>query len=354
MALECLTGLVGLSQRDCDCVSGGQPSGWNDSVTGYYLDDHVYGFPVKEALYANIDCGNTTIWNTLAEARTNGIRDMKNDLLQALGTERESNVVNWQGLIGKTDGSGSYISGSTKVGIQLRPRMRLRDTYFMVKALWININATKAVTMGISSNANNGGYTAVTQSVNVTANTWTRCEFTSEQSLPMYLEGTQDLRYDLYYEPDGSQSRQNKIWCCGKPAWMQHFDYGTFSLSSLPTDDILPTGSEGYGIAVEGYFTCNKLDWICNLEEMNGLDLRDLIGRLIQYRSAIYLITSVLKSGQVNKYTLMGQEGLYRQRSSLKGWYENDIRWVAQHLPSGVTSCWGCEKNAPYIGSITS
>lgn len=352
MALDCLNGLVGLSQRNCDCVSGGRPSGWNDSSTGYYLDDRVYGVPVKEALSSNLDCGEDNIWDLLTEARTNGIRDMKSDLLQTLNTERESRVVNWRGLIGKTENTGSYITGSTKVGIQLRPRKRMKDAYFQVKALWINVNATKSVTMGIASN--DGTFSSVTQSVAVTANEWTRCEFSSEVSLPLYSIGKQDLRYHVYYEPDGARSRQNRLWCCSKPAWLQHFDYGAFSLADLPADNVIPSNNDAYGLAIEGYFTCNKLDWICDLPEMNGLDLRDLIGRLIQYRSAIHAITAILRSGQVNKYTMLGVEGLSRQRNSLMSRYDNDIRWVAQNLPAGVTSCWGCEKSAPQVMNLIS
>jgi len=352
MSLTCLSGLVGLSNRDCSCVSGGQPSGWNSSVTGYFLDDREYGFPLKDALDANLECGENNIWDLLSEARTQGIRDVKNDLLQSLHTTRESRIINWRGVIGKTDNVGSYIPGSTYNGIQLRPRIRMKDAYFMVKALWLNINTTGSITVGIASN--DGTFTATSESASVTANTWTKHTFSSAISLPLYSIAKPDLRYHIYYQPDGNQGRQNRLWCCTKPVWLQHFEVGAFALTALPGDDVLPTTQEAAGIAIEGYFTCNKLDWICDLEEMNGYDMRDLIGRLIQWKSSIHLITSVLRSGKVNKYTLLGQEGLYRQRSHLMKMYEEAILWVSQNLPSGVTGCWGCERNAPMINSIMS
>lgn len=353
MSLSCLEGLVGLSSRDCTCVSGGQPSGWSDSETGYYLDDREYGFPIKDALDANIECGENSIWDLLSEARTQGIRDVKNDLLQSLNTVRESRVINWRGVIGKTDNTGSYITGAANVGIQLRPRIRMKDAYFMVKSLWINTDTTNAsLNVGIASN--DGTFSATTDTASVTANTWTKHTFSSPVSLPLYSIAKPDLRYHIYYEPDGAKSRQNKIWCCNKPAWLQHFEYGAFSLASLPSDDVIPTTQEAYGLAIEGYFTCNKLDWICDLEEMNGLDMRDLIGRLIQWKSAIHLITSVLRSGKVNKYTLLNQEGMFRQRSHLQGMYSETILWVSQNLPGGITSCWGCERDAPRVDSLIS
>ena len=352
MALDCLSGLVGLSRRDCNCVSGGQPSGWSDSETGYYLDDQEYGFPLKDALDANLLCGESTIWTLLANARTQGIRDVKSDLLQSLNQVRESRVINWRGVIGKTDNVGSYISTNTYESIQLRPRIRMKDAYLTVKALWININQTKSVTVGISSN--DGTFADVSGSASVTANTWTKFTFPTAQQLPLYSIAKQDLRYNVFYQPAGAQGRQNRLWCCSKPQWIQHLEAGTFSMAALPGDDVIPTHQEATGLAIEGYFTCNKLDWICDLEEMNGLEMRDLIGRLIQWKSSIHLITNVLRSGKINKFTLMNQEGLYRQRNHLKANYENTILWVSQHLPQGVTSCWGCERDAPQISFLKS
>lgn len=352
MSLTCLTGLVGLAQRDCNCVSGGQPSGYNSSESGYYLDDREYGFPLKEALDANLDCGEGNIWSLLSEARTNAIRDVKSDLVQTLTTAREDRVINWRGLVGKTETTGGLITGAAKVGVQLRPKFRLKDAYFVAKALHININATKSVTVGIASN--DGTFTAVSGSASVTANQWSKYTFPTAVSLPLYSIATQDLRYHVYYEPDGAKSRQNRLWCCSPPGWKQHLEAGAFSSASLPIDSELPTSQDAYGLAIEGYFTCNKLDWICDLEEMNGYDLRDFIARLIMYKGAIHAIHSVLESGKVNKYTLMKTEHLLGRRNKLMKLYSEGMLWVAQELPSGVTSCWGCERNAPQVNSLIS
>jgi len=171
--------------------------------------------------------------------------------------------------------------------------------------------------------------------------------------LPMYSIGTTDLRYNIAFQPDGAQVKQNRLWCCQKPPWMSHLAAGAFDLAALPdNEEVLYTLSTCPGIAIEGYFSCNKLDWICDLDEMNGLNLQDLIARLIQWKSSIHLITGVLRSDRVNKATLLDTEGLYRQRSFLQKNYENAILWVAQNLPSGVSACWGCERNAPRVDKM--
>ncbi len=353
MALDCLAGLVGLANRECPCLSGGRPSGWNDSESGYYLDDREYGFPVQSSLYANLDCGEATIWDTLAEARSQGIRDVKSDLQQALETVRESRVINWRGLVGKAEGTGSNVATSAYAGIQLRPRLRMMDAVFVLQAVYININATKSVAVTVSSN--DSTFTPASESASVTANAWSRHEFSSPISLPLYSIGKTDLRYNIAFQPDGATVKQNRLFCCGKQPWMQHLDAGGFDLASLPdNEEVLYTNTTLPGLALEGYFSCNKLDWICSLEEMNGLAMRDLIARLIQWKSAIHLITGILRSGNVSRATLLDQEGLYRQRSFLAKKYENAVLWIAQNMPGGVTSCWGCEKAEPQVNALVS
>lgn len=353
MSLTCLSGLVGLANRDCPCLSAGKPSGFNDSSSGYYLDDRTDGFPVKSALYDNIDCGESTIWDTLEEARNQAIRDVQIDLMQGLQTTRESQIINWNGLIGKAEGSGSYINTNTYSGIQIRPLARMRDAYFIISAVWIDINETKSVPVHVTSN--DPTFTPVSVSASVTSSGWTQYELDSPVSLPLYSVNQSDLRYNVSYEPGGAKARQNRIWCCARPAWKAHVDVGAFSEASIPNNELtLPTLNDALGFAVEGHFTCNRLDWICNLDVLNNLYVQDLVARLIQWKASIGLISGVLRSDGVNRATMLDHQGLYRQRNHLSGKYQNAILWIAQNLPSGVTSCWGCEHNQPQLTGLFS
>jgi hypothetical protein len=334
-------------------LSGGKPSGWNDSTSGYYLDDHSHGYPIKNALFANIDCGQSNVWDMLSEARANAIRDVKSDLLQALQANRESPIINWRGSIGMRENIGSYLSTASTVGYQLRPKRRMRDAYFMLTGAWIKIDQTKSVNVHV--NSNDVEFTATSGVANCVANTWSEFTFNTAVSIPLFNENQWDLRYNVYYEPDGARAIQNKLWCCSPPGWKEHFDVGSFSEAAAPTDDtFIPTHVEGAGLVLTGYFTCNKLDWICNLREMNQYDTQDLISRLIQWNGAINLMNRVYFSGKINYYSLMVDKEFFAHRASLVKRYENTIIWVAQNLPGGVTSCWGCEKNEPQISSLQS
>lgn len=350
MALDCLDGLVGLANRECECASASRPSAWNSSQSGYYLTDREYGFPVKDALFANLDCGETTIWDTLTEARTQAIRDFKLDLQQALGRARDSRVISWRGTVGKAEATSYFTSAPAHVGVQIRPKHRLKDAVFIIKALHVGLNTTKTVNLTISSNRPD--FSAQSVSATATAGTWVRTELSSSVELPLYDIARTDVKYNIRYQPGGALPRYNKIWCCSRPRWQQHIAAHGIEQSGTWDEDAKALGDHGYGLAIEGYFTCNKLDWICDLEEMNGLDFRDLVARCIQYKGAIKLISAILESGKINFYTLLDQEGLYRKRSKLGKLYVENLQWIAHNLPANVSSCWGCHRGVPTVEAV--
>lgn len=349
MSLSCLDTLVGLSSRDCNCTSGSRPSGYATSDSGYYLDDREYGFPVQDALLATQDCGEDSIWAMLSTARSQAIRDVKLDMQQALTDRRESRVINWRGTIAKAESTGYNSTTSGESGIQIRPRYRLKDASFVVKAIWLGLDTTRVVTVNFSSN--DGSFTNASGACNATAGQWVRTALDTPVTLPMHSIARTDVKYNIHFDLDGAKAYNNRMYCCRTPQWMAHVDaFGI--LDSSFNDDTIYSSNYAGGMAVEGYFTCNKLDWICDVEEMNGLDFRDLMARCIQYKGAVKLMSMVLESGKVNYYTLLDREGLERRRSRLQKMYMEYILWVAQNMPSNVTSCWGCDKAAPRIAPI--
>lgn len=325
-----------------------ETSGINQSDSGYYLTDFEYGFPAKDSVLSNIECGEGGFWNLMITAREQAIRDTKNDLLQALQDTRESKVINWRGLVGKNQSSG-FSAANGEVGLQVRPIRLMKDGAFVIKAIHLNTDTAETYTVTISSNDNT--FTEQTVDIEAAAGQWVRHELTNTISLPMYSVAAEDLRYNIRYTPGSAKPAYNKIWCCGRPPWTQHLDVRGFD-----TTDFEETidGSElhGKGLSLEGYFTCEKLDWICDLTELNGIDFRDLIARCIQFRGASKLISRVLESTTVNEFTLMPKEGLLAKRNYLSQMYADNIAWIAQNLPPNVSGCWGCDKYAPKVTSL--
>lgn len=350
MSLSCLDTLIGLSSRDCNCTSGSRPSGYNTSATGYYLDDYEYGVPMSDAGVASTDCGESSVWDVYSTARSNAIRDVKVDIQQALTSERDSNVINWRGTIAKAEATSYLSNTSGTAGMQVRPKYRLKDATLVVKAIWLGLDTTKSVALNVSSN--DGSFTGSSVSLNATAGTWVRNALETNIELPLYSIARTDVKYNFTFDLDGAKVYQNRISCCSPPQWMNHLEVGGVIESGDFSDTTLYANSYGYGVVLEAYFSCNKLDWICDLEEMNGLDFRDYLGRVIQFKAAIKLIDKITNSGNVNYYTLLGADQLQERKAMLSHMYAEYITWIAQNFPDNISSCWGCSKRGPRMQSI--
>lgn len=343
ISVDCLDNLVGLTDRECDCISGGQPSGWNDSESGYYLTDSEYGMPLMDAVFANLDCSQTTVWDQLDKARTQAIRDFQGELLQMLNHSREQKIPGWKGLIGKTDGVFGG-TGRTYTGIQLRPKYRSRDAYFVVTGLMLAIETPGSYTLEITSN--DPEFVPITDTAVITSQQWQRHTFATPIQLPFYKINEESLRYTFTLQANGSRFRFNKPYCCQKPIWTHYFDWGGFANDSIDNERNY-CGTNFGGMAIEGYFDCKKLDWLCNLTELNGLDLQDLIARCIQIKGAIKLATNILESGRINYWTVLAPEMLAARRTMLQEKYKEYMEWMIKNLPGNVSGCWGCDKRSP-------
>jgi hypothetical protein len=350
MKVDCLESLVGLSDRYCDCTSGGQPEDWNTSESGYYLTDSEYGMPLVDAVFANLDCSETTVWDQLLRAKTQAIRDFQGDLLQMLAANRENKVPSWKGLIGKTDG----IFGGTNrtyAGIQLRPKYRTIDAYFVVTGLMLAVETPGSYPITITSN--DPEFNTITDTAVITNDKWQRHTFATPIRLPLYKINEESLRYTVAIEHGGSRFRFNKPYCCQKPLWAHYFDFGGFSEDGI-NNEINYCGTNFGGMAIEGYFDCQKLDWLCKLDELNGLDFKDLVARCIQLKGAIKLATNILEGGRINYWTVLAPETLAARRTMLQDKYQEYMTWMVRNLPGNVSGCWGCNKHAPKMITISS
>lgn len=323
---------------------------FNTSDSGYYLTDSEYGMPLMDAIFANLNCDEANVWEALARAKTQAIRDFQGDLLQMLNATREQKIPGWKGLIGKTDG---VFGGTSRryTGIQLRPKLRSKDAYFIVTGLLLAIETPGSYTLEITSN--DPEFVPITDTAVITTGQWTRHTFTTPIALPFYKINEESLRYTITLEANGSRFRFNKPYCCTKPMWAHYFDFGGFANDEIDNERNY-CGTNFGGMAIEGYFDCKKLDWLCNLSELNGLDFKDLVARCIQLKGAIKLATNILESGRINYWTVLAPETLGARRAMLQDKYKEYMDWMVRNIPGNVSGCWGCNKHAPKMITISS
>jgi hypothetical protein len=344
MNLECLSGLVGLSNRDCPCLSSDAPSGYNESSTGYFLTDTEYGFPLVDAVFANLDCGEASVWQALAQAREDAIRDFQSDLQKTLLARRDQKLPAWKGLIGKTDGN-FYAPERPMTGVQLRPRKRMRDAALVITAVHYAIETAGAYPLTIAGN--DYTFAPVSETINATGGSaWARHELATPVRLPFYSLSEESLRYSITLDTTGTRVRYNRFWCCQRPGWMQELDFGGI-IADAANNEANACGTVAGGLCVEGYLDCDKIAWLCDLSELGGLDFLDLVARCIQFKGASKMIARVLESGRVNYWTVLAPESLAAKRKQLQDMYAEYVEWIVREMPGNISGCWGCAKNAP-------
>lgn len=347
---DCLQNIVGLTDVDCNCYEADKPETWddlNDSETGFYVTDPEFGFPIVEEINGTGGCGAGTLFDMLSRARTKAINAFRADLGGAI-MKRYRNNVQFRGTIGKTNSSSLVSIPQAYAGVQILPRP-LRDGVFVLEAIYLGLNVSDTVTITIASNEDDVDtplFTTETLDITTTANKFKRQALATPLELPFWLmtaPGT--LKYLVYYTmPAGAKAMSNAFVCCGSAMpWRKHMD-----VHGLATDDLTETGGllgSANGIVLEGYTSCNEVEWLCRLDNIGGYSTKQIVGRAIQHKAGAFLVSGIIDSPQINRFTLKPKEELYARRDYLQKEYMNAVDWIANNLPSEATDCLECKSD---------
>lgn len=348
MAITCLDTLVGLTDKECPCFDTGRPADYNTSDSGYFLTDEEFGFPIKEAVLASSDCGDESIWTIMEDARSQAIRDFeKTDMPTALLEYYKQSRKGYSGILGKADFSGSFLNIKNVSGLQLQPK-KVKYGKFVLKSLYLGVDTTGNVTVNITSN--DPDFTPISEVVSATGGRFIKHTLSSPVSFDLDSVFVEQLFYNFSFDTTSITPLKNKIWCCSGKPFAENTDLYGFNADTLDDTEKANEGN-GYGLALDGYFTCEKLDWICELNEVGGYNLLSVIARCIQFKGAVKLISKILEGDKVNYYTLLDKEGLYKRRSKLSKLYNDYIDFIAQNVPDNFSDCWKCDDRNEFIVS---
>ncbi len=330
MALTCLDTLVGLSEATHSCFTDERPADY-DGTSGYYITDPDYGINI-------IDNCEAEGWTMLSAARSKAIQEFKTDLRAKMRGQNASTVNPFNGVIGRRSATSFESNTQTYLGHLLKP-LRLKGGKFVLETVYLGLTTTDSFTMTIASN--DPDFSSLTDAVTSTAGTFKATTLSTEREIPFWSNNDLDtLEYYLYIEPGSGKGLNNSFSCCGNhPTWQKYFTVEGFQSDDLDTFTIFGSGA---GFALGGYLTCEELDWICEVEKLNGYFLLDVIARTIQFRAAAIVLGRLLDSQKINICTTLNAEMQQQKRAFLNGRYSENIDWIAQNIPANVTDCFTC------------
>lgn len=347
---DCLDTLVGLSIDDCACFETGRPVDYNTSESGYYLTDPDYGFPMLEALDQSGDCTGIGAWDVLTSARSQAILQFRTDFLAKVRDRYRRRVSTWKGTIGKLTWKVAQTGFRQYSGIVIRPQM-IKDGKLVITGAWLGLTTTEAtVTLNVTSS--DPTFSAITRTLSSTGNTFKQTVFASGQevTLPFYSDKVDTLEYYIYLDTTGITPLANNFYCCGGPGpYSQHLRFGGFTMATVPVYDEVSLGANAcYGLALDGYFACNELEWICDLDALSGYEVKSVIARAIQANGAAIAASEVLNSSRINRYTTWDNTRLAEQYKSLKDAYMNYLTWLVENFPGDASDCFECKSAANF------
>jgi len=347
MSVACFDTLIGLSKVQYTCFTDSPPDGtegtiaYDTSDSGYHLTDTDYGVTVIE------QC-EMAGWCLLQSAKDQAITEVKTDLRAALRSKYDGGISPYSGLIGQITSSGVLGVSSQFLGLRIRTKNQ-KGAKLVIKKLYVGVSLSGTYSVTITSN--DPLFVSPTPiAVTYTAGSFNGITLTSPIELPLFSRSCNDqyLEYYISFDRGTSVPLNNKITCCGaQPGWMKHI-----AVSGFQATDNIGTGgnfsSVGYGMAIDAYMACEELDWVCELEELNGYYLKDVLARAIQQRGAAIAISAMIDTLQVNPCTGYQLENLNAKRTYLNKRSADNIAWISQNMPTGVTDCFSCKPKSMF------
>lgn len=342
----CLNTVVGLSDTTCPCIIPDAPAGFTTSLSGYYLDDPEYGFPLK--LPQNIsDCSTNDLWTRLAKARTSGINQFITDFgANLLSGPFKSKIQPFNGFV-----------GDDKYSLLLSP-----DEYFALKLDPIifrgavaNISSVTLYSQGVVNGEIIDGYILTETEVlaeGLPAPSFSLTMWSNVGTIPVSqihnfqtLNNTEEPLYLVIHNTSGLQPLNNTIRCnCGKSEpWDKYFNaYGV----TAPTLSGLATATEtnyAYGFRIGLGVACGN-SWLCQPFDF----MNDAWARVMAECIALYgikkLAGMILMNPNPEKYTMITRDEIALHRTRIDNLLGLRMPWLAQNIPSNATDCFTCNE----------
>lgn len=344
--VDTLVNIVGLTDRASICFDN-EPSGYDTSLSGFYLTDTEFGVDIQQA-WAARSKDDTEVWDTLTRAREQAIKDFEVELALAIAKYKKPRLSPFYGTIGKNEVGMTLTPQGDLIGMKLCP-IKYKGSYLRIEQIGIALgNTASDIDVKVYKVCDDYVFPdAVAETtINSSANVMNYNTLDTAIELPLWDEDCDDLEYRIYVNiPSGSVVKKTRFKCCSRrETWMDYLTPKGISANSYtgePIDNI----SDSYGISLKGRLQCKGLDWLCkDLNEFQGYDLFKVAARAIQCSGAAKLCVAILETTNVNAWTLLSREALAAKLQQLQDYFMQNVDTLAQGLPDNATDCYVCKE----------
>lgn len=350
--MECLTNIIGVTNDNCDCVTGGLPTETLDllkkSTSGLYLDNLPGGVTLRAL--GNLDSCKSMADMSL-KAIQNAAKTLQDDVTVALSSKYKKAAPNFNGTIGQMSYAGVMPISRRYQGQIVRSNPN-SDAVMTVNRVVLNLTKTGLVPFTIIR-ADVGAamgvevYSGEVSSVAHSYSTLTMPTGDDAIRLPLSINGRQQ-DYFFLYDTEGMpdvQPKDNKIDCgCSKGTTDTLAEYiksmGVEINSTNNLADAL-VSKFAQGLILDVTIKCNNAQLICREYDANEA-IAVVLAYAVWYKAGELLIEEIQKSPEVNRYTTMNREYLWGKRNHFKAQYESRVNFLGESIDASASSCFVC------------
>jgi hypothetical protein len=349
--MKCLTNIIGVTQNTCACITQGCTSEdiekMQTSVSGLFLDEVEGGIDFK-SLKNSGDC--KTLCEKMLSARSIAEKQTANDVLLALTSQYEEDKRKYVGDIGERYVTGAKGVSKRYVGMKISPRST--DGVVRITAMDLivdRVGITQVQIIRAYKGAETGTVIHTFDNVNTAANVFSPVTLGGAIELPLMYNNS-EVEYWIVYDRlagGGLIPRNNKMLCnCGEQTrLLGQYVY----LEGVETDNInslnhhFGDSSYAYGVVLKVEIRCDQSAFVCReFDSKNAISIT--LANAVMYKAAELLIEDILKSPEVNRYTMQNREFLWGKRNHFRKEYQNRITYIATTADITSTDCYICKR----------
>jgi hypothetical protein len=338
--MECLEKIIGLSNRECNCVDS-VPAEFNESQSGLYIDDMFEALPIFN-IQGALNCEDE-IWNVFKQARTEAIRDFSTDLIGEMAIRHKSAMNSFLGIIGDTDAANKILTINKPLkGAILKAKQNTAPSA-MITVEGVGLFLNKSGTYTVNLYNQNFGTPLKSWTLEVTEKVPAHI-LTTPINLPFGNKYGQMNTYYFVYESQGSEPFNVKFHCgCStKPVWTDYLHHGPYQQDTLvaqKVSDNKPTN----GVSIYGKVTCGN-SWLCSDWDYANDSWARTMAKCLQHSAILKTLQYCINTDNINKFTLLNDE---EDLSSKMDYYITQIQgrmnYLTSTVPSPASGCWQCK-----------
>lgn len=360
--LTCFSGIIGLADCACPCLSETAPEGYNDSLSDLYIADLI---PL-EMLDGADNCSDpANPWNLLDTARTRGTNTLVKDLNAGLMKKNQLTRQPFKGMIGEKSSRDTVSISKDYAGVRMSPA-RIKGGYMAITKIGGVFSASGSVSVQIYDRFNQTVGSPVVITTSAGSHASANCNIT----LPLWVDGADRAEYFAVFTVDQDNlPKATRPWCpsCTKDAiptfsldspyynrtwrngqtwanWMMiaAWEGNAIDEFDIEADSVL-SGSGMNGLTITCEITCSPITAVC----MDEIDFSDPVAlslaHALRYISAIEAAEKIMRNPEPYRNSAVSREILTVDVQQWWKDYQTNVEYVTYHANLSNSDCIFCK-----------